>query len=499
MFIKNKIYIAVLFLNVCLNAKELSLEEAFSNESINAQIRSIYMSQINQMSSNALSNDNSAFGIGGNLGFKTAIYDGVLVNAKFYTTNLIASSANFTSKPLTGYFGSYSVFGQIYAQAQFDKTRVRIGRQEVNTPLLGADDGYFIPNLFQGISIQNKDIPNTVFRAMFLNGMLGGTTKDSNTNSNTISSIGTALNNPQMASATYGVNSAQTNFSSLSRSASGNLVNYAPNGSAIGDTPMFILSAVNNSIKNLSVQLWYYENINFVRSLYAMAEPTFNLNENSSIYAGAIYYNTNAAGAAKGVLGAIQNPNNQSQNLTINYNVYSFKLGYKNSYGLTPEIATTYIDGTQNSTYILGAWGGYPNYSDMTHHCTSNFAAYLSTGGANPKGSSQWKFSLTSDLDKLGFGAHQLQIAYGNYHFNPNNNYYINQSGQIVNGLNMDLNVFDFVYLAKNTLIENLSIKAYFEQTTFKNPANWANVIGGSSFANTKSATYLYLKGIYSF
>jgi len=53
---------------------------------------------------------------------------------------------------------SYGVIGEGYIKAKISKTEIKIGRQEIETPFINSDDIAMIPNFYEGITIQSKDI-----------------------------------------------------------------------------------------------------------------------------------------------------------------------------------------------------------------------------------------------------------------------------------------------------------------------------------------------------
>ena len=97
-----------------------NLEEAFSKGAIEGQLRGLYMNQINTVNQGNPNNNTSAFAVGGNLGFTTAPYYGISAGAKFYTTQVLASSANFNGggssnaqqSSLAGFLKTHKVVAQ---------------------------------------------------------------------------------------------------------------------------------------------------------------------------------------------------------------------------------------------------------------------------------------------------------------------------------------------------------------------------------------------------
>ncbi len=114
----------------------------------------------------------STLSLGGNLGIKTDSIYGISAGARFYTTNAIFG------KDSEGMFldsnnNSYSILGEAYIQADLGKSRLKVGRQIVDTPYIDSDDIGMIPNTFQGVTFSNRDIEDTTFILNALNRWAG--------------------------------------------------------------------------------------------------------------------------------------------------------------------------------------------------------------------------------------------------------------------------------------------------------------------------------------
>ncbi len=60
---------------------------------------------------------------------------------------------------LTGLDGeNYAFIGQAYLNYEFGNTNVKVGRQRLDTPLIGSDDARMLPNLFEAAVLTNTDI-----------------------------------------------------------------------------------------------------------------------------------------------------------------------------------------------------------------------------------------------------------------------------------------------------------------------------------------------------
>lgn len=97
---------------------------------------------------------------GGKMGYKTRSYRGISVAGTFYTTHQLGSIDD-DGLLLSSTKDDYSILGEAYLNAQWGKTSIKVGRQEVDTPFADTDDVGMIPNTFEGLVITNTNIPQT--------------------------------------------------------------------------------------------------------------------------------------------------------------------------------------------------------------------------------------------------------------------------------------------------------------------------------------------------
>ncbi|CAA6808551.1 MAG: Unknown protein, partial [uncultured Sulfurovum sp.] len=113
-------------------------------------------------------------GIGGKLHFKTASYEGLSLGASVYASTQVFYDDNGPILPLRGDDDkAYAIIGELYLQSKFDKTDLKIGRQELNTPFADMDDVGMIPNTFEALTVVNNNIENTEVFVGQINKMAG--------------------------------------------------------------------------------------------------------------------------------------------------------------------------------------------------------------------------------------------------------------------------------------------------------------------------------------
>ena len=127
--------------------------------------------------------DNFAWGVGGSLIYSTGFLHGFGATAGFYTTYTLFTDNTDTDYPgkdfgkagkdtyarLNGSGANIDVLAQAYLEYTFAKTDIKYGRQLFESTLLKSNDTKMIPNAFQGVALESKDLPGTTLRAAYFN------------------------------------------------------------------------------------------------------------------------------------------------------------------------------------------------------------------------------------------------------------------------------------------------------------------------------------------
>jgi hypothetical protein len=127
--------------------------------------------------------DNKAFGLGGSMIYKTAPFAGVSATAGLYYANSPFASlrdnaaevgATKAGKDTFSRYNvsqsgdwSMAVLAQAYLQYDVSKTSVKLGRQIFESFLTKSNDTKMIPNTFEGISVEVKELPDTKIRGAY--------------------------------------------------------------------------------------------------------------------------------------------------------------------------------------------------------------------------------------------------------------------------------------------------------------------------------------------
>lgn len=166
-------FILMIFgISVSLNAfGEESFSDAIKNGKVNGELKIWYQTNDNDTGDNSfLDKENSIFDAGLNLGYTTADYNGFTFGANFYAINDLGAYDNIANKSIHGvdHSETTSWLGEAYIGYTGGKTTVKVGRQNIKSPLINSDGWPVFPNSFEAIWIQNKNISDTSIVASYV-------------------------------------------------------------------------------------------------------------------------------------------------------------------------------------------------------------------------------------------------------------------------------------------------------------------------------------------
>ncbi|GIT99006.1 OprD family outer membrane porin [Sulfurovum sp. TSL1] len=149
---------------VAVEAAEVDYGELFG------QFRTFYVDRTYSGSTN---NNRNALATGGYIGYKTPDFNGLTAAVAVYGTygfeihdlsieDDLANNWASYDPTHTGRDGeNYAFLGQSYLNYAAGNTNIQVGRQRLDTPLIGADDARMLPNLFEAAVLTNTDIEDT--------------------------------------------------------------------------------------------------------------------------------------------------------------------------------------------------------------------------------------------------------------------------------------------------------------------------------------------------
>jgi imipenem/basic amino acid-specific outer membrane pore len=313
--------VAISALSITSSFAADSLEGMFKEGKVTGQIRAFYIDRDYVSDYNSkVTPDRAAFALGGKLGYDTGSLYGVSAGAMFYTTNgiglkhqVVGSDAFNQSKVDPTLFGQgtdrpdVTYLGQAYITGQFGKTTVKLGRQDLQTPLTGADDVRMTPNLFEAAVVINTDLPNTTLIGAyvtreafgtFANGYYAATSRDT-------SAIAYGLQ------AGYGPGGQTGKFISMSKTAlttegmvggtSANQINglFGSSTATVDDRGVMAVAAIYKGVPGLTAQVWDYRMNDVLNALYVQADYSWKclLNPNIPMTLSGQYWKENGIGS----------------------------------------------------------------------------------------------------------------------------------------------------------------------------------------------------------
>ncbi len=168
----NMSLLALMSISSMLLAEENNPHINQPNSGFSAQIR-FGFSQTEDSTGN--NNVNSA-ALGGKFGYTSPTWKGLTAGITGYTSHIIGNHDDddlFLNSNGGPNGSGYNILGELWGQAQFSNTRIKVGRQVIDSPFADTDDVGMIPNTFQGAVITHTSLPNTTFIGMHLNKAAG--------------------------------------------------------------------------------------------------------------------------------------------------------------------------------------------------------------------------------------------------------------------------------------------------------------------------------------
>ncbi len=312
--------------------------------------------------------DNYAFGIGGNFAYKTASFMGFSAYGNLYYTDSpftalrmnnaqidkVKAGKDTFSRYDVENGGNYSmaVLAEANLEYKLGKSRAIAGRQIFESFLTKSNDTKMIPNTFQGLVLETKEIPDTRVRGAYFNAQK---LRDHTTFHDVIT-YGTATSN---------VNRSDWNGNDDSAAHKGLSYN---NLSKVGkeSNELIVVDLQNKSIKDLKVDVTYGAVPGIVSSITGELNYKINLGDGYSLTPGVRYMHQMDDGG--GELGGATLKGTLAVDRTPGSN-----LGYKNRYTLDASLAMARLvlkngplklqvaySAVGDDADIVAPWRGFP-------------------------------------------------------------------------------------------------------------------------------------------
>lgn len=141
-----------------------TLEEAFKNSKVKGEIKAQYFNV--QPASDGKSD--SIFVVGGNLNLVTGSFYGLQGGVTFQTSHVVDIDTKGANNFAGTMDASGAVMSESYLQYTLGNTSAKVGRQYISTPLVAGSGSRMIKQSFEGVTLVNKDIPNTTLTAAYV-------------------------------------------------------------------------------------------------------------------------------------------------------------------------------------------------------------------------------------------------------------------------------------------------------------------------------------------
>jgi hypothetical protein len=284
---------------------------------------------------------------------------------------------------------SYALLQEAFLYYGTHNNRFLIGREELTTPMIDADDWYMLADSFELARYSNKQLKNITFNLGYFHKMAG--VWDSGTNG--------------------------TEFHSMSDAS---FID-SSDKQRIGDTGVYFGSFLYNDEKHHNFQLWEYYAQDMYNTVFLQYDYT-NSTKNFNYDIGFQIIDFDDVGKLEDAI----------SNTHINYTLYSARFNGDFSNGLNFATGISkYTDGDgQGAT--LGAWGGYPYFANgMIFH-------FFEAGSL--RNASSYKGQVGFDFEKIGLK--NMWVGYRATYFNLDSKYSKNSNGEkqdsmLLNGIRL--------------------------------------------------------------
>lgn len=399
-----------------------SVIDMFLEGHFSGQIRSYYIDR-NYTGVDAKRNGTA---IGGLLRYETGNWNGLNLGAAVYTTNRILRGLEYDTvdpsifgKDLT----SYAIPGEAYVNYRFSNTGIKLGRQQLQTPMICGDDARMIPCLFEAVNVVNGSLADTRLTAGHILRIAPGTIANTYANGGVLA-----------ATAGYSFIGAQEN------NRFHNVGSYATGQASPGIT---VFGAQYSGFRHVKLQAWNYTVWELMNTLYLQGDISWETSMplNPELFASGQFILEKELGS-------------NSVLPDINSNFWSLLAGAKT--GPVKIFAAYSQNGTDPDAAINGgiitSWGGMPAFTQgmVTRHM---FMA----------GTHAWKVQGIYDWNSLGVNL-STTLYYAAYDMNRLNGFSPGEEWTAIEA------GFDIIYRPGWLKTLRIQVRGNFTDDYFKSP-----------------------------
>jgi hypothetical protein len=325
-------------------------------------------------------------GFGGKLGIETGAWHDFSFKAAWYTTSDLGMRRDNPRQTDAYMFDldkkPYSLLGELQLNYVAGNTRLVTGRQEFFSPIINTYDYRIIPNLFEAVSLTNRDIPDTTLSLAYVSKMSG------------LDGLVTFSEFRSMSQQTY-----------TSLMVAGDGTPDAINGdtldpsSVVGERGVWVTGIEYG--KENKVQLWNFHGVDTLNIGYLDGRLKKALNSNVAALFEGQAYRVAEIGRFKDYLA--------QRGLNASYSLFGLKgtLAHQPS-GISASFAANRFTGNQRTVTAFGNWGGYPEFVSMPY-------MYAEQDGISAIAKSRLtRITLLFDLSAYGLKDQSLLLGHAN-------------------------------------------------------------------------------------
>ncbi len=158
-----------------------SFGEALKNGTFTAALRTFYFDRSFDEDKTG-QEDARALTFGGIIKYESAAYYGFKFGLAHYSSTRLGNIFTREEGKGTSILGrdgeDLAFLGEAYLQYDIGNTMLKVGRQQLSTPLIQNHDLRILPSVYEAAIIRNKDIPDTMIEIGFVDRYTGFTSKD---------------------------------------------------------------------------------------------------------------------------------------------------------------------------------------------------------------------------------------------------------------------------------------------------------------------------------
>lgn len=360
-----------------------SVATMFSEGKTSGQIRFFYIDRKYTGFDGAKHRNGSS--LAGHLAFETASWNGVSLGASYYSENRIFRGLEYGSETegrvepslFNKDYQSYSILGDAHVGVDLSptlgsKTRLKLGYQQLNTPLASGDDARTLTNTFEAYVMTNQDVENLTLLLAHVNAFAAGSF------SNVYSG---------------GILAATSGYSPLGKDDQGKYTNMGRY--AVGkDTAGVSAAAAIYKSKYVSLQVWDYYAWDILNAVYGQVDLKAPVGDVTPFLSAQVIKENNIGGDFLKEIGG---------DGKIDSLFWAAKAGVKyhglTLYGAYSEVGANDANDAAYANAIITPWGGMPAFTQgmVTRH---QFLA----GTKALKGAASYSFKEHGiDLNAVGY------------------------------------------------------------------------------------------------